>query len=136
MPKASTIQIELRSADLAKDHPCADAHRIRILQAIDDLLVTNADDIDDVLKQSSKLARTVGVAIKYDISSGFPEVGVRITVTRESKKDSRRLAAEDPEQLKIPFERKAAEPDPEPKPEEKPTAEPAAKKKKSAKKDK
>lgn len=101
MAKKSETQISILSVDLPKDHPCADAHRTRLLQAIDDLIVTNADEINEVLKESSKQARTVGLAVKFDISSGLPEVGVKITVSRESKKDSRRIAAEDPDQLPL-----------------------------------
>ena len=110
MPKSLTL--ELNAADLEKDHPCADAHRIRILEVIDELLVSNADDIKRALKNSSKSIRTVAIAVKIDTSSGLPEMTVKTTIAQEAKRDSRNIAAEDPDQLPFQIEHRAADPEP------------------------
>lgn len=95
--------ITVLAVDLPKTHPCADPHRHHILQAIDDLLVVNCEEIELALVKSSKNARTISINIKIDTSCGLPDIGVKFSIAQEARRDSRRISGEDPDQNALPL---------------------------------
>ena len=111
----ATAIIRVLAVDLPKTHPCADPHRHHILQAIDDLLVVNCDEIQLALVKSSKNARTISINIKIDTSCGLPDIGVKFSIAQEARKDSRRISGEDPDQDALPLTELTEETEVEPK---------------------
>lgn len=85
-------------------HCCNDAVIEQILEQIKDILITRAEKVDEVVESASGLARTGKFNIKWDKTSGVPDVTVSFSISEEAVRDRRHAAFSDPVQCRLPID--------------------------------
>lgn len=92
-----------------KTHILHPANEKAFIDSFLDLYRTNGEHFNRAVEKSSKQKRTVKLAIVIDKSNGMPVFESTISmVTADPLRDHRRVTAEDPDQLAIPFEKQEA----------------------------